>query len=145
LLFLDSELTEGLQASLKEVAENVQANNIEKFSETLLPAFLKILKGPVLQDAAKNQARSLILEIFSKIIPTSNNFSNYEETFQILLEVMDRDNENNAILCAKLLSDMLKSTPHKFIFDKSLRPLFQFLYKRAKNFHVCLISPSIKN
>lgn len=134
-------LSEHLQACMKEVAENIHPNNVEKFSDVLLPVYLDILNGPVVfTENAENQCRVLILELLNKILLGANNFGHYERIFHILLDIMQRDNENNGITAARLLSDILKSTTQlQFNFESVLRPLFSNLASRAQMFLVCLL------
>ena len=123
---------------MKEVTENVHPNTIEKFCDVIFPVYIEILSGPaVFVENSENQARTLILELLSKIILTVNNFTHYEKIFQVLLDIMTRDNENNGITAARLLSDILKSTTqHQFNFESVLKPLFSYLASRATMFFV---------
>lgn len=125
---------------MKEVAENIHPNNIEKFSDVLLPVYLDILNGQaVYMENPENQCRALILELLNKILLATNNFPHYERIFHILLDIMQRDNENNGITAARLLSDILKSTTQlQFNFDSVLKPLFSSLASRAQMFMVHL-------
>ena len=138
MLFLAGSLSEHLQACMKEVAENIHPNNIEKFSDVLLPVYLDILNGPaVFVDNPENQCRALILELLNKILLATTNFPHYERIFHILLDIMQRDNENNGITAARLLSDILKSTTQlQFNFESVLKPLFNSLANRAQMFLV---------
>ena len=125
---------------MKEVTENVHPNTIEKFCDVIFPVYLEIISGPaVFVENQENQARTLILELLSKIILTVNNFTQYEKVFQILLDIMNRDNENNGITAARLLSDILKATTQRqFNFETVLKPLFSYLSTRAQMFYVII-------
>ena len=123
---------------MKEVTENVHQYTIDRFSDVILPVYIEILNGPpAFMESPENQTRTLILELLSKIILTFNNFSQYEKIFGVLLEVMNKDNENNGITAARMLSDVLKSTTnHQFTFETTLKPLFNFISGRVQMFHV---------
>jgi len=127
-------LSEHLQQSMKEVTENVHQYTIDRFSDVILPVYIEILNGPpAFMESPENQTRTLILELLSKIILTFNNFSQYEKIFGVLLEVMNKDNENNGITAARMLSDVLKSTTnHQFTFETTLKPLFSFISGESK-------------
>mmetsp|Transcript_36720 Transcript_36720/g.32941 ORF Transcript_36720/g.32941 Transcript_36720/m.32941 type:complete len:109 (-) Transcript_36720:5-331(-) len=48
---------------------------------------------------------------------------------------MEKENENNGIIIAKLLSDILKSTSHTFKFDQTLKKLFNILTEHSDRFY----------
>ncbi len=127
---------------MKEVTEHVHQNTFEKFCDVIFPVYLEILSGqPSFIENPENQTRVFILELLPKIILSAHSFTQYEKVFQVLLDIMEKDNENNGISAARLLSDILKSTTQlQFSFDNVLKPLFAYLSKRAQMFYVLILA-----
>jgi transformation/transcription domain-associated protein len=88
------------------------------FLKRLMPIFINILRGPcVFQTNSPEQAnlqklRNCVLEIFHRL-PTSPSptepFEPYaEEVVDLLMGLVRTDNEDNAMLCVKIISDIMR-------------------------------------
>jgi transformation/transcription domain-associated protein len=97
------------------------------FLKRLMPVFINILRQPcVLQTTSPDQAnmqklRNCVLEIFHRL-PTAPSppepFEPYaEETVDLLMNLVRTDNEDNAVLCVKIISDIMRHQ-HKVLGSK---------------------------
>ncbi|KAK4193060.1 hypothetical protein QBC35DRAFT_163275 [Podospora australis] len=97
------------------------------FLKRMMPAFIIILRQPcVFQTNTPEQAnaqklRNCVLEIFHRL-PTSQSppepFEPYaEEVVDLLMNLVRTDNEDNAVLCVKIISDIMRHQ-HKVLGGK---------------------------
>jgi transformation/transcription domain-associated protein len=97
------------------------------FLKRLMPAFVNILRQPcVFQTTPPDQInaqklRNCVLEIFHRL-PTSQTppdpFEPYaEEVVDLLMHLVRNDNEDNAVLCVKIISDIMRHQ-HKIMGNK---------------------------
>jgi transformation/transcription domain-associated protein len=97
------------------------------FLKRLMPTFVNILRQPcVLQTSPPDQMnaqklRNCVLEIFHRL-PTSQSppdpFEPYaEEVVDLLMQLVRNDNEDNAVLCVKITSDIMRHQ-HKIMGNK---------------------------
>ncbi|GAO18530.1 hypothetical protein UVI_02054720 [Ustilaginoidea virens] len=93
------------------------------FLKRLMPIFINILRGPcIFQSSSPDQKlRHCILEILHRM-PTAPSspepFEPYaEEVVDLLLQLVRTDNEENAILCVKVASDVMRHQ-HKVLQGK---------------------------
>ncbi|GAB1314252.1 transcription-associated protein 1 [Madurella fahalii] len=96
-------------------------NGYPIFLKRLMPTFIHILRQPcVFQTTTPDQAnmqklRNCVLEILHRL-PTSPSppepFEPYaEETVDLLMNLVRTDNEDNAVLCVKIISDIMRHQP----------------------------------
>ncbi|KAL2197501.1 hypothetical protein P885DRAFT_35176 [Corynascus similis CBS 632.67] len=97
------------------------------FLKRLMPTFVNILRQPcVLQTSTPDQAnaqklRNCVLEIFHRL-PTAPSppepFEPYaEEVVDLLMQLVRNDNEDNAVLSVKVISDIMRHQ-HKIMGNK---------------------------
>lgn len=97
------------------------------FLKRLMPAFVHILRQPcVFQTNTPEQAnlqklRNCVLEIFHRL-PTAQSppepFEPYaEEVVDLLMQLVRTDNEDNAVLCVKVISDIMRHQ-HRVLIGK---------------------------
>ncbi|KAK4169055.1 hypothetical protein QBC43DRAFT_84730 [Cladorrhinum sp. PSN259] len=88
------------------------------FLKRLMPAFIIILRSPPIfqintpEAANMQKLRNCVLEIFHRL-PTSGSppepFEPYaEEVVDLLMKLVSTDNEDNAVLCVKIISDIMR-------------------------------------
>ncbi|KAK3684811.1 hypothetical protein B0T22DRAFT_491846 [Podospora appendiculata] len=113
------------------------------FLKRLMPAFINILRQPcVFQTNTpellnSQKLRNCVLEIFHRL-PTSLHptepFEPYaEETVDLLMTLVRNDNEDNAVLCVKVVSDIMRHQ-HKILGGKvqSFLNLIQELFEQVE-------------
>ncbi|KAK3900673.1 hypothetical protein C8A05DRAFT_17041 [Staphylotrichum tortipilum] len=113
------------------------------FLKRLMPIFLNILGQPsVLQTSPPDQTntqklRNCVLEIFHRL-PTSPSppdpFEPYaEEVVDLLMHLVRTDNEDNAVLCVKIISDIMRHQ-HKIMGNKvqAFLSLIQELFEQLE-------------
>ncbi|KAI5921307.1 FAT domain-containing protein [Camillea tinctor] len=97
--------------------------NYALFLERVMPVFIHILNGQcVFQSTSPDQKlRNCILEILHRL-PTHQTspepFERYAvEVVELLMNLVRNDNEDNATLCVKIISDVMRHQP-KVLHDK---------------------------
>ncbi|KAI6272293.1 hypothetical protein MCOR27_008404 [Pyricularia oryzae] len=117
----------------------VQGTIYPAFLKRVMPAFINVLRGaPVFQSAAIEQRiRICTLEIIHRL-PThpspAEPFEPYaEEVVELLTNLVRTDNEDNATLCVKIISDIMRHQ-HKTIGSKvqSFLSLIQELFEQME-------------
>ncbi|KAK3945124.1 hypothetical protein QBC46DRAFT_435929 [Diplogelasinospora grovesii] len=97
------------------------------FLKRLMPSFVHILRQPCVFQATTQELvnlqklRNCVLEILHRL-PTSNSppepFEPYaEEVVDLLMNLVRNDNEDNAVLCVKIVSDIMRHQ-HKVLGGK---------------------------
>ncbi|KAK0720417.1 hypothetical protein B0H67DRAFT_643674 [Lasiosphaeris hirsuta] len=97
------------------------------FLKRLMPAFIHILRQPCIfqtntpEQISQQKLRNCVLEIFHRL-PTSPSppepFEPYaEEVVDLLMGLVRNDNEENAVLCVKIISDIMRHQ-HKVLAGK---------------------------
>ncbi|KAK3299398.1 uncharacterized protein B0H64DRAFT_371754 [Chaetomium fimeti] len=112
------------------------------FLNRLMPIFIHILRQPCvlntyLADQANTQKlRNCVLEILHRL-PTSQSppepFEKFaEETVDLLMQLVRNDNEDNAVLCVKIISDIMRHQ-HKAMGNKvqAFLSLIQELFEQV--------------
>ncbi|KAI1633644.1 FAT domain-containing protein [Biscogniauxia mediterranea] len=97
--------------------------NYALFLERVMPVFIHILNGPcIFQSTSPDQKlRNCILEILHRL-PTHQTspepFERYAvEVVDLLMNLVRNDNEDNATLCVKIISDVMRHQP-KVLHDR---------------------------
>ncbi|KAH8652325.1 hypothetical protein BX600DRAFT_386637 [Xylariales sp. PMI_506] len=87
------------------------------FLEKVMPLFINILRGPCLfqSTSPEQKLRNCVLEILHRL-PThqtpSEPFEPYAvEVVDLLMQLVKNDNEENATLCVKIISDIMRHQP----------------------------------
>ncbi|KAH6689603.1 transcription-associated protein [Plectosphaerella plurivora] len=93
------------------------------FLRKLMPIFIAILKGPPIfqSNSPEQKLRNCILEVLNRL-PTHPSppepFESYaEEIVELLMTLVRTDNEENATLCVKIISDIMRHQ-HKVLTPK---------------------------
>lgn len=109
------------------------------FLERVMPICINILRGPCLfqSTSPEQKLRNCILEILHRL-PTSQvspePFEPYaEEVVDLLMQLVRNDNEENATLCVKIISDIMRHQP-KVLTGKvqSFLTLIQELFEQME-------------
>ncbi|KAH6637038.1 hypothetical protein F5144DRAFT_531101 [Chaetomium tenue] len=112
------------------------------FLKRLMPSFVNILRQPcVLQTSAPDQAnaqklRNCVLEILHRLptaLSPTEPFEPYaEEVVDLLMQLVRNDNEDNAVLCVKIISDIMRHQ-HKIMGNKvqAFLSLIQELFEQV--------------
>lgn len=86
----------------------------EPFLKRLMPIFINILRGPCIfqSNSPEQKLRNCILEVLHRL-PTGMSppepFKPYaEEIVDLLMQLVRTDNEDNATLCVKIISDIMR-------------------------------------
>ncbi|ROT39320.1 transcription-associated protein [Sodiomyces alkalinus F11] len=93
------------------------------FLKKLMPIFISILRGPcIFQSSSPEQKlRNCILEILHRLptayVPTEPFEPYAEEVVDLLMQLVRTDNEDNATLCVKIISDIMRHQ-HKVLGQK---------------------------
>ncbi|KAL8351867.1 hypothetical protein RB601_002265 [Gaeumannomyces tritici] len=94
-----------------------------QFLKRVMPAFINILRGPcIFQSAAPEQRlRNCVLEILHRLPTTPSPAEPFEpyadEVVDLLMGLVRTDNEENATLCVKIISDIMRHQ-HKIMAGK---------------------------
>ncbi|KAJ9148385.1 Transcription-associated protein 1 [Pleurostoma richardsiae] len=109
------------------------------FLKRMMPIFINILRGPCIFQSTSNEQklRHCILEILHRL-PTAPSppepFEPYaEEIVDLLMNLVRNDNEENATLCVKIISDIMRHQ-HKILSGKvqSFLGLIQELFEQME-------------
>lgn len=132
---------------IKDACETIDSKSSEQFKK-LLDVFLEILRDQpcFYQEEPVQKLRYSILECLLRTLPSQG--ANAEIPVKIIPAIIDllrKDNEENAVLAAKILTDILKSVAnpthhqnYRLNFERDLRPLLEYLDERTKYFIVYL-------
>ncbi|KAK6833917.1 FAT domain-containing protein [Apiospora arundinis] len=87
------------------------------FLKRVVPLFINVLRGPCLfqNNSPEQKLRNCVLEILHRL-PTHQTspepFEPYaEEVVDLLMQLVKNDNEDNATLCVKIISDIMRHQP----------------------------------
>ncbi|KAF6808402.1 histone acetylase complex subunit [Colletotrichum sojae] len=93
------------------------------FLKKLVPIFITVLRGPCIfqSNSPEQKLRNCILEVFHRLPTTPappEPFEPYaEEVVDLLMQLVRTDNEENATLCVKIISDVMRHQ-HKVLGGK---------------------------
>ncbi|KAF4778731.1 FAT domain-containing protein [Colletotrichum scovillei] len=93
------------------------------FLKRMVPIFLTILRGPCIfqSNSPEQKLRTCILEVLNRLPATpspTEPFEPYaEEVVDLLMQLVRTDNEENATLCVKIISDVMRHQ-HKVLQGK---------------------------
>ncbi|KAL2760646.1 hypothetical protein ACRALDRAFT_1073586 [Sodiomyces alcalophilus JCM 7366] len=93
------------------------------FLKKLMPIFINILRGPCIfqSNSPEQKLRNCILEILHRLptayVPTEPFEPYAEEIVDLLMQLVRTDNEDNATLCVKVISDIMRHQ-HKVLGQK---------------------------
>ncbi|KAK1760697.1 hypothetical protein QBC47DRAFT_408753 [Echria macrotheca] len=114
-------------STLRDSLETFTGHAYTVFLKRFMPTFINILRQPcVLQTSTPDQAnmqklRYCVLEIFHRLPTAMTPTEPFEpfanEVVDLLITLVRNDNEDNAVLCVKILSDILKHQ-HKVLGGK---------------------------
>ncbi|CAM1508207.1 Fc.00g050550.m01.CDS01 [Cosmosporella sp. VM-42] len=109
------------------------------FLKRLMPIFINILRGPCIfqSNSPEQKLRNCVLEVLHRL-PTAPSapepFEPYaEEIVDLLMQLVRTDNEENATLCVKITSDIMRHQ-HKVLQGKvqSFLTLIQELFEQME-------------
>ncbi|CAJ2507489.1 Uu.00g086750.m01.CDS01 [Anthostomella pinea] len=113
--------------------------NYTIFLQRVMPVFLTILRGPCLfqSTSPEQKLRNCILEILHRLPTNQTPPEPFEpfavEVVDLLMSLVLTDNEDNATLCVKIISDIMRHQP-KTLHDKvqSFLNLIQELFEQME-------------
>jgi hypothetical protein len=104
------------------------------FLETLLPSLLNLLDAtPPVFDAGleEQRLRSLILELLHRLPQTEALKPHSNPLMASLMDVLTKDNEDNASLALKIIVDLHKN--YKSLVEDQVQPFFDFVQEAYSN------------
>ncbi|TIC01039.1 hypothetical protein E3Q17_01964 [Wallemia mellicola] len=111
----DLNLKDKLAISL-ELRDNIdqisQHQDYAKYLSTLLPAFLGVLRDSKISLSSgsnEHKFRNTILTLVHRFPPSPSISSRVPELFDVLLNTLRNDNEENGWLCVKIIIDLVRS------------------------------------
>ncbi|GKT40806.1 transcription-associated protein 1 [Colletotrichum spaethianum] len=114
-------------------------SHIPPFLKRLVPIFIAILRGPCIfqSNSPEQKLRNCILEVLHRLPTTpspTEPFEPYaEEVVDLLMQLVRTDNEENATLCVKIISDVMRHQ-HKVLGSKvqAFLSLIQELFEQME-------------
>ncbi|KAI0129973.1 FAT domain-containing protein [Xylariales sp. AK1849] len=101
------------------------------FLKRVIPLFIVILRGPCLfhSTSPEQKLRNCVLEILHRL-PTHQTppepFEPYaEEIVELLMQLVKNDNEDNATLCVKTISDIMRHQPK--VLKEKVQPFLSLI------------------
>ncbi|KAI0472046.1 FAT domain-containing protein [Xylariaceae sp. FL0804] len=101
------------------------------FLSKTVPVFMTILKGPCLfqSTSPEQKLRSCILEILHRLPTHQSSSEPYEkyapEIVDLLINLVRTDNEDNATLCVKIISDVMRHQPK--VLGEKVQPFLDLI------------------
>ncbi|KAI8983535.1 hypothetical protein BDB01DRAFT_850672 [Pilobolus umbonatus] len=141
----DPKLATGLKVTianeLRDQVEIFQTAEYSKFLSILIPVFYDILQNepPVFtSDAPEQKLRNIILEIIYRLPQTEALKEYVPELCATLLKVLRVENEDNAVVCVKIIIDLHRSFRHSLEdkvqpFLDIVQEIFQNMEQTVKN------------
>ncbi|KAK4510703.1 uncharacterized protein ATC70_005136 [Mucor velutinosus] len=119
---------------LRDQVEVFQTLEYSRFLATLIPVFVDILQNgnPVFQSNVPEQKlRNIILEIIYRL-PQTDTLKEYApELCKMLLHLLRVENEDNAVVCVKIIIDLHRSFRH--VLEDQVQPFLDIVQEIFKN------------
>ncbi|EPB81798.1 hypothetical protein HMPREF1544_11483 [Mucor circinelloides 1006PhL] len=134
----DPNLTPALKVTianeLRDQVEVFQTLEYSRFLATLIPVFVDILQNgnPVFQSNVPEQKlRNIILEIIYRLPQTEILKEYAPELCKMLLHLLRVENEDNAVVCVKIIIDLHRSFRH--VLEDQVQPFLDIVQEIFKN------------
>ncbi|CAO3646013.1 unnamed protein product [Mucor fragilis] len=119
---------------LRDQVEVFQTLEYARFLATLIPVFVDILQNgnPVFQSNVPEQKlRNIILEIIYRL-PQTETLKEYAlELCKMLLHLLRVENEDNAVVCVKIIIDLHRSFRH--VLEDQVQPFLDIVQEIFRN------------
>ncbi|KAI8099099.1 uncharacterized protein BX664DRAFT_310101 [Halteromyces radiatus] len=119
---------------LRDQVEVFQTLEYSRFLSTLIPVFLDILQNgtPVFVSTAPEQKlRNIILEIIYRL-PQTEPLKEYSpELCRTLMHLLRVENEDNAVVCVKIIIDLHRSFRH--VLEDQVQPFLDIVQEIFRN------------
>ena len=129
----DSKTRLKLAAKFREHIEIVHTAEYESFLHYLFPVFKEALETstPQFQDGDEQKIRNVLLEILNRL-PNSEVMGKYvEDLAELVMMVLQRDNEENAMICLRIIFEIHKVFTSKL--EKQVQPFINFFTQLYTN------------
>jgi transformation/transcription domain-associated protein len=124
-----------LLSEIRETLDIVQSADYERFLKVILHIIFKILKDgkPVFQaDSSEQKLRALCLEILNRL-PHTEALKRYApKIFEIAMDLLNIENEENALICLRIITDLHKN--YRGNFESGVQPFLDFVRNMYANF-----------
>ncbi|KAI9276344.1 FAT domain-containing protein [Sporodiniella umbellata] len=134
----DPDLAIGLKVTianeLRDQVEVFQTSEYPKFLSTLLSLFLDILQNepPVfISTAPEQKLRNIILEIIYRLPQTEALKEYVPELCRTLMKILRVENEENAVVCVKIIIDLHRSFRH--VLEDQVQPFLDIVQEIFQN------------
>ncbi|KAG1145231.1 hypothetical protein G6F37_006937 [Rhizopus arrhizus] len=134
----DPDLAIGLKVTianeLRDQVEVFQTSEYPKFLSTLLSLFLDILQNepPVfISNAPEQKLRNIILEIIYRLPQTEALKEYVPELCRTLMKILRVENEDNAVVCVKIIIDLHRSFRH--VLEDQVQPFLDIVQEIFQN------------
>lgn len=121
-----------IHSVLSELLDMIESfsgtNEYEYFLKNLMPMFLKYLKDvPVsfLSQSPEHKLRNCILEIIHRSIMNETFQPFSDEIMDVLIEILSTENEDNGVLCMKIITSLHKS--YKTKMNDKVKPFVDII------------------
>ncbi|OAD08306.1 hypothetical protein MUCCIDRAFT_32523, partial [Mucor lusitanicus CBS 277.49] len=119
---------------LRDQVEVFQTLEYSRFLATLIPVFVDILQNgnPVFQSNVPEQKlRNIILEIIYRLPQTEPLREYAPELCKMLLHLLRVENEDNAVVCVKIIIDLHRSFRH--VLEDQVQPFLDIVQEIFRN------------
>ncbi|KAG1474893.1 hypothetical protein G6F56_000065 [Rhizopus delemar] len=137
----DPDLAIGLKVTianeLRDQVEVFQTSEYPKFLSTLLSLFLDILQNepPVfISTAPEQKLRNIILEIIYRLPQTEALKEYVPELCRTLMKILRAENEENAVVCVKIIIDLHRSFRH--VLEDQVQPFLDIVQEIFQNMEI---------
>ncbi|KAI8925789.1 hypothetical protein BC831DRAFT_256646 [Entophlyctis helioformis] len=131
---VDNKVKVAIVTELRDSIEIVQSVEYPRFLAFLLPVFISILSSvepSLFADTNDNKVRNIILEIIHRF-PNNDALKSYaQDLMKVLMSVLRTDNEENAVICLKIIVDLHKN--YKTIVEDYVQPFLDTVQEMYQN------------
>ncbi|KAI9495464.1 hypothetical protein BDB00DRAFT_870320 [Zychaea mexicana] len=119
---------------LRDQVEIFQTLEYPRFLQTLIPVFIDILQNgsPVfISNAPEQKLRNIILEIIYRLPQTEPLKEHATELCKTLMHLLRVENEENAVVCVKIIIDLHRSFRH--VLEDQVQPFLDIVQEIYQN------------
>lgn len=127
-------------ATLKNNLGNVThgaPGDYNTFLNFAMPAFMTILKDstkPQFSTCLEHKLRFSILDIIAKLPPSQHLKNNAKQLFKEIISLIELENEENALVCLRILLNLCKS--YRISDEQDVQPLMDLVLRMFEQLHV---------
>ena len=117
-------------SDLRDILDYVISSNYDQFLAQFIPASVALLQGidlSVIDTAPEQKLRALLLDIWVKL-PLTESYKNYSlEMANIMLNIFEHDNEDNALVALRFFIELHKA--YRQILEVSIAGFIEVSYR----------------